>query len=79
MPEPRQSRLSIAARLGILWCTVMHNAPTWPIRGNYLSRKCRRTLSSPLGQRGRSLSQQSGAKKDQTRLGNLACRISMQV
>jgi hypothetical protein len=26
MPEPWQSRLSIAARLGILWCTVMHSA-----------------------------------------------------
>jgi hypothetical protein len=75
MPEPRQSRLSIAARLGILWCTVMHNAPTWPIRGNYRCRKCRRTYLVPWA----SLSQQSGAKKDQTRLGSLACRICMQV
>ena len=47
MLEFTKYRLSIAERVGILWCTLMHNAPTWPIRRNYRRRKCRRTYLVP--------------------------------
>lgn len=38
---------SIATRLGILWCSVMHNDAMWPIRGNYRCRTCGRYYLVP--------------------------------
>jgi hypothetical protein len=29
-------------RLGSLWCGVMHDAPMWPIHGQYECRRCGR-------------------------------------
>jgi len=34
-------------RLGVLWCTFMHNAPTWPIHGQYECRTCGRHYRVP--------------------------------
>jgi hypothetical protein len=76
MPEPRQSRLSIAAH-PLVHCYAQRTDVADP--GKLSMPQVSPDLSSPLGQRARSLSQQSGAKKDQTRLGSLACRICMQV
>jgi hypothetical protein len=42
MLEAPKQRLWMAGRLGILWCTLMHNTPMWPIRGNYRCRTCGR-------------------------------------
>ena len=30
------------AKLGTLWCRLMHNAPMWPIHGSYQCRTCGR-------------------------------------
>ena len=47
MFEPVRSRLSMAGRLGILWCNVMHDTPTWPIHGSYQCRTCGRSYLVP--------------------------------
>jgi hypothetical protein len=31
-----------ASKLGEMWCDLMHNAPMWPIHGQYECRTCGR-------------------------------------
>lgn len=47
MFEATNQRPSMSRRMGILWCTLMHNAPMWPIRGNYRCRTCGRNYLVP--------------------------------
>jgi hypothetical protein len=47
MPEQRKRNLDIAGRLGALWCQRMHEAPMWPIHGNYQCRICARSYPVP--------------------------------
>ena len=37
----------MAGRLGVMWCSLMHDAPTWPIRGTYRCRTCGRSYPVP--------------------------------
>ncbi len=39
------------ARVGFWWCDLMHNAPMWPIRGQYECRTCGRHHSVPWSNR----------------------------
>jgi hypothetical protein len=34
-------------KIGMLWCTLMHNSPTWPIHGHYECRVCGRQHHVP--------------------------------
>jgi hypothetical protein len=41
MPDHENS--SFAAKLGAIWCRLMHDTPMWPIHGSYSCRSCLRT------------------------------------
>jgi hypothetical protein len=58
MSEPRNGAGSIAARLGFLWCGLIHNAPMWPIHGSYLCRVCFRSYHIPWDAKAPRLTQQ---------------------
>jgi hypothetical protein len=45
-PEPATGQTA-AGKLGALWCTVMHDSPMWPIRGEYQCRTCGRHYPVP--------------------------------
>ena len=33
---------NVVSKLGGMWCDLMHNAPMWPIHGQYECRTCGR-------------------------------------
>ena len=47
MRENNAKIQAFAARVGFLWCEVMHDAPMWPIHGRYECRKCGRHHAVP--------------------------------
>jgi hypothetical protein len=47
MPEHPKYRLDIAARIRLLWCGMMHDAPMWPIHGSYKCRACGQSYRVP--------------------------------
>jgi hypothetical protein len=47
MFEAQNQHLSMPTKLGIFWCSLMHNALMWPIRGNYRCRTCGRNYLVP--------------------------------
>ena len=58
--EQQKRSVNWVIRIGELWCKLMHTAPMWPMRGNYLCRTCGRSYPVPwAGGRGRVV--ESGA------------------
>ena len=47
MPEQPKPHVDLAIRLRILWCCLMHSAPTWPIRESYRCGICGCTYPVP--------------------------------
>jgi hypothetical protein len=47
MLEPTKQESSLAERLSIFWCAMMHDEPMWPIHGNYRCRLCGRSYLVP--------------------------------
>jgi hypothetical protein len=46
LKQPKR-HVDLAIRLRILWCCLMHSAPTWPIRESYRCRICGRSYPVP--------------------------------
>lgn len=38
---------SAVETIGVLWCSLMHDSPMWPIHGEYECRDCGRRYSIP--------------------------------
>jgi len=49
MTEQPKNRLVIVERLRVLWCGLVHDAPTWPIHGSYRPPHLRPQLPGPVG------------------------------
>lgn len=47
MLDQRQFRPNLLERLAAQWCRIMHNSPTWPVRGRYRCRACGRSYLVP--------------------------------
>jgi len=47
MSEDLKQNRAIGARLGVLWCQLMHDHATWPIRGHYRCATCGRRYLVP--------------------------------
>ena len=43
----KSNRLDRDGKIGVLWCTLMHDSPTWPIHGHYECRVCGRLHAVP--------------------------------
>jgi hypothetical protein len=46
-PEERNLHITLATRIRVLWCCLMHNAPMWPIHESYRCRTCGCTYPVP--------------------------------
>ena len=47
MSQQRKFLPSVLERLRTRWCRMVHNAPMWPIRGQYRCRACGRNFPVP--------------------------------
>ena len=47
MPETITATIQQTEKLGTLWCAFMHDAPMWPIHGQYECRTCGRHYPVP--------------------------------
>jgi hypothetical protein len=39
--------VAAGGKIRTLWCTLMHDSPTWPIHGHYACRVCGRQYQVP--------------------------------
>jgi hypothetical protein len=47
MLELMAAHSSLAGKLALFWCNVMHDAAMWPIHGRYQCRSCGRSYLVP--------------------------------